>query len=110
MDLSKADDVPQELLKPKVDNRVKLTSYNCSICMDDVTNLTVTHCGHMFCSECLHSALHIDPIKKSCPICRTKVEVKSKTGPNPKKFDQRTFYHLELKLMTANRKGKQAAR
>jgi hypothetical protein len=123
LDLTGADEVPAELLKPKVDNRIKLSKFQCSICMDNATGLTVTHCGmsaqleffmpplytnspttgHMFCSECLHSALHIDHMKRTCPICRQKVEVKAKAG---QKQPKNTFYHLELKLMTANRKGK----
>ncbi|KAK8114911.1 uncharacterized protein PG998_000538 [Apiospora kogelbergensis] len=101
LDLSKADEVPKELQKPAIDNRVKLSKFQCVICMDDVSNLTVTHCGHLFCSECLHSALHIDSVKKCCPVCRTKVDIRS-TGRN-----QKSYYHLELKVMTATRKGKQ---
>ncbi|OTA80438.1 hypothetical protein M434DRAFT_86414 [Hypoxylon sp. CO27-5] len=69
--------------------------------MDDASHLTVTHCGHLFCSECLHSALHIDNMKKTCPVCRTKVDPKEKKGKN-----QKSYYHLELKIMTANKKGK----
>lgn len=45
LDLTGANEVPAELLKPKVDNRVKLGKFQCVICMDDVSNLTVTHCG-----------------------------------------------------------------
>jgi hypothetical protein len=45
LDLTGANEVPEELLKPKVDNRVKLGKFQCVICMDDVSNLTVTHCG-----------------------------------------------------------------
>jgi hypothetical protein len=101
IDLSNSSEVPEELMAPKVDNRIKLGNFQCVICMDDVTSLTVTHCGHLFCSECLHSALHIDSMKKTCPVCRTKVDLKDKKGKNTK-----TFYHLELKVMTANRKGK----
>ncbi|KAK8140387.1 hypothetical protein PG984_000453 [Apiospora sp. TS-2023a] len=130
LDLSKADEVPKELQKPAIDNRVKLSKFQCVICMDDVSNLTVTHCGmysllcsldkelfpsrassfqsanmvflgHLFCSECLHSALHIDSNKKCCPVCRSKVDIRS-TGKNLK-----SYYHLELKVMTATRKGKQ---
>ncbi|KAK7923231.1 hypothetical protein PG985_007302 [Apiospora marii] len=101
LDLSKADEVPKELQKPVIDSRVKLSKFQCVICMDDVSNLTVTHCGHLFCSECLHSALHIDSSKKCCPVCRSKVDIRS-TGKNLK-----SYYHLELKVMTATRKGKQ---
>ena len=45
IDLSNVDKVPAELLAPKVDNRVKLGNFQCVICMDNVTSLTVTHCG-----------------------------------------------------------------
>ncbi|KAK7952520.1 uncharacterized protein PG986_008248 [Apiospora aurea] len=101
LDLSKADEVPKELQKPAIDKRIKLSKFQCVICMDDVSNLTVTHCGHLFCSECLHSALHIDSNKKCCPVCRSKVEIRT-AGKNLK-----SYYHLELKVMTATRKGKQ---
>ncbi|KAI1758795.1 hypothetical protein GGR53DRAFT_204538 [Hypoxylon sp. FL1150] len=104
IDLSNASEVPQELLAPKVDKRVKIGAFQCVICMDNCDSLTVTHCGHLFCSECLHSALHIDNMKKTCPVCRTKVDLKDKKGKNTK-----SFYHLELKIMTANKKGKQPA-
>lgn len=103
LDLTGTDELPAEPQLPPVDNRVKLSKFQCSICMDDATGLTVTHCGHLFCSECLHSALHIDHLKRTCPICRQKVELKNKTGS---KQPKNSFYHLELKLMTANRKGK----
>ncbi|XXH05137.1 multidrug-resistance type transporter aminotriazole resistance [Hypoxylon texense] len=104
IDLSNASEVPQELMAPKVDKRIKLGTFQCVICMDNCASLTVTHCGHLFCSECLHSALHIDNMKKTCPVCRTKVDLKDKKGKNAK-----SFYHLELKIMTANKKGKQPA-
>ncbi|KAI0140666.1 hypothetical protein BJ166DRAFT_108263 [Pestalotiopsis sp. NC0098] len=103
LDLTGTDELPPELMKPKVDNRTKLSKFNCSICMDNPTDLTVTHCGHLFCSECLHSALHIDSIKRTCPLCRQKVEIKTRVG---QKTPKNGFFHLELKLMTANRKGK----
>lgn len=45
LDLTEANEVPEELMKPKVDNRVKISAFQCAICMDNVTTLTVTHCG-----------------------------------------------------------------
>lgn len=45
IDLTEATEVPEELRKPEVDNRVKISAFQCAICMDDVNNLTVTHCG-----------------------------------------------------------------
>ncbi|KAI2463002.1 hypothetical protein F4781DRAFT_426725 [Annulohypoxylon bovei var. microspora] len=104
IDLSNAADVPDNLLANKCDNRMKIGKFQCVICMDDTSHLTVTHCGHLFCSGCLHSALHIDNMKKTCPVCRTKVDPKEKKGKN-----QKSYYHLELKIMTANKKGKQPA-
>lgn len=38
-------------------------------------------------------------------MCRTKVDAKGKT----EKKGSKSYYHLELKLMTATRKGKQRA-
>ncbi|KAI8626831.1 hypothetical protein F5Y19DRAFT_190965 [Xylariaceae sp. FL1651] len=101
IDLSNATEVPLELMAPKVDNRVKIGKFQCVICMDDTTALTVTHCGHLFCSECLHSSLHIDSLKRTCPVCRSKVDLKDKKGKSVK-----SYYHLELKVMTAIKKGK----
>ncbi|KAI1376718.1 hypothetical protein F4677DRAFT_417727 [Hypoxylon crocopeplum] len=103
IDLSNATEVPEEFMAP-VDTRVKIGKFQCVICMDDASHLTVTHCGHLFCSECLHSALHIDNMKKTCPVCRTKVDTKEKKGKNTK-----SYYHLELKIMTATKKGKRPA-
>ncbi|KAJ1335588.1 E3 ubiquitin-protein ligase complex SLX5-SLX8 subunit SLX8 [Microdochium nivale] len=104
IDLSNATEVPQEVQVPKPDNTIKLGKFQCVICMDDVTALTVTHCGHLFCSECLHSALHIDSNKKTCPVCRTKVDLK-----NTKSKTSKGFFHLELKLMTTRKQGKRPA-
>ncbi|KAI0442199.1 hypothetical protein F4803DRAFT_382554 [Xylaria telfairii] len=101
IDLCNATEVPAELMAPKVDNRVKIGNFQCVICMDDTTALTVTHCGHLFCSDCLHSSLHIDTMKRTCPVCRAKVELKDKNRKSAK-----SYFHLELKVMTATKKGK----
>lgn len=45
IDLTEANDVPDQLKPPAEDNRVKLSGFQCVICMDDATTLTVTHCG-----------------------------------------------------------------
>jgi hypothetical protein len=46
IDLADATELPEELRgPPKPDNRVKLSAFQCVICMDDVACLTVTHCG-----------------------------------------------------------------
>ncbi|KAJ9154831.1 hypothetical protein NKR23_g2275 [Pleurostoma richardsiae] len=108
IDLSNTEKLPEELLKPKPDNSVKLSGYQCVICMDDVSDLAVTYCGHMFCSECLHSSMNMDPTKKNCPVCRQKLEPRSQNG-RPVTKSAKTFFHLELKVMPANRRGKRPA-
>jgi hypothetical protein len=45
IDLADTEDVPEDLKLPEKDNRVKLSAFQCVICMDDSTGLTVTHCG-----------------------------------------------------------------
>ncbi|KAK0711028.1 hypothetical protein B0H67DRAFT_601874 [Lasiosphaeris hirsuta] len=109
VDLVDTEKVPDTLLNPpKPKNEIKLSAFQCVICMDDVTNLTVTHCGHLFCADCLHSSLHIDLTKRICPICRQKVDNRPSSG----KFSQkaRGYYPLELKLTTRKSLGKRAAK
>jgi hypothetical protein len=43
VDLVDTDEVPAGLLKPK--EYTKLSGFQCVICMDKCTNITVTHCG-----------------------------------------------------------------
>ncbi|PQE28482.1 e3 ubiquitin- ligase complex slx8-rfp subunit slx8 protein [Rutstroemia sp. NJR-2017a BBW] len=88
----------EEATKP-----LKLVEFQCIICMDNPTDLTVTHCGHLFCSECLHSALHAGTGKKNCPVCRTTIS----TGTHGRKPPKNGLYPISIKLMTANKKGKQ---
>lgn len=45
LDLSKEDELPANLLVEKPDNSVRLGKLQCVICMDDATNLMITHCG-----------------------------------------------------------------
>lgn len=45
IDLCDAAEVPEELKAPKVDTRTKIGKFQCVICMDDASSLTVTHCG-----------------------------------------------------------------
>ena len=45
IDLTEANAVPDDLKRPDIDNRIKISKFQCVICMDDATTLTVTHCG-----------------------------------------------------------------
>ncbi|KAI5459914.1 hypothetical protein BGZ63DRAFT_359407 [Mariannaea sp. PMI_226] len=106
IDLTEANEVPEELKKPEEDKRIKLSAFQCVICMDDATTLTVTHCGHLYCAQCLHSSLHVDATKGKCPMCRQKLDMKPRDQYNTK---TKGYWPLELKLMTATRKGKRKA-
>lgn len=45
-DLTKAEEeVPKELFQPVKDSSIKLSTFECVICMDAASNLTVTCCG-----------------------------------------------------------------
>lgn len=54
-DLTTSDDgVPKELFQPVKDSSIRLSSFECVICMDAATNLTVTCCGMsiLACQAC----------------------------------------------------------
>ncbi|OAA38536.1 hypothetical protein NOR_06564 [Metarhizium rileyi] len=59
IDLTEANQVPEELKKPEPDNRVKVSNFQCVICMDDVKTLTLTHCGksHLFRTQTIYPLL-----------------------------------------------------
>lgn len=115
------EDLIKQQNQEKADKPVKLTDFQCIICLDSPTDLTVTHCGkftiftrrvhdlltnagHLFCSLCLHEALHAGTQRKTCPVCRQQINLtKTKEGKQPKNG----IFVLEMKLMTARRKEKQ---
>ncbi len=55
---------------------------NCSICMDQLDNPTLTACGHLFCYECLKMCLGD---KKRCPMCKADLTGKDLLVMNLKK-------------------------
>ncbi|CAK7232956.1 hypothetical protein SCUCBS95973_008433 [Sporothrix curviconia] len=84
---------------------IRLSAQQCVICMDNMSNLTTTHCGHIFCGECLHASLSMDSSRRICPICRTKVEMRV---PNMAATRlARSVFPLQLKMRARNQKGKQ---
>ncbi|RYC79900.1 hypothetical protein BFJ63_vAg17218 [Fusarium oxysporum f. sp. narcissi] len=106
IDLTENNEVFEEVRKPEKDNRVKLAAFQCVICMDDCSNLTVTDCGHLYCASCLHHSIHVDVTKGKCPMCRQNLGMKPPESYNSK---TKRYWPLELKLMTATRKGKRKA-
>ncbi len=53
--------------KQLLDDRTQET---CAICLEKITEASVTQCGHVFCSECMNE-LHSRQI--NCPMCRQKI-------------------------------------
>jgi len=47
--------------------------FNCGICFDKISELTITPCAHMFCYECITTNIKTHNI---CPICRRKLNKK----------------------------------
>ncbi|CAG8956243.1 hypothetical protein HYFRA_00003623 [Hymenoscyphus fraxineus] len=91
---------------------VKLSEFNCIICMDEPTDLTITHCGHLFCGMCLHQALHAGD-KKCCPVCRTAISMSYTGRGEVKKPNKHGVFHLEMKVIKRKKKldkGKQPMR
>ncbi|KAG7001642.1 E3 ubiquitin-protein ligase complex slx8-rfp subunit slx8 [Fusarium oxysporum f. sp. conglutinans] len=104
IDLTETNEVFEEGRKPEKDDRVKLAAFQCVICMDDCSNLTVTVCGHLYCASCLHRSIHGHATKGQCPMCRHDMKPQESYNSKAKKY-----WPLELKLMTATRKGKRKA-
>lgn len=50
-----------------IDSRAQET---CSVCLEKITDASVTPCGHVFCCECMQE-LHKRQI--NCPMCRSKI-------------------------------------
>lgn len=43
---------------------------SCAICLDTITQMTATTCGHVFCKVCIEEAI---TAHKMCPICRARL-------------------------------------
>jgi SNF2 family DNA or RNA helicase len=47
------------------------TEDECAICLSKIEDCTVTKCGHLFCKECIETAVKT---QRKCPHCRTALE------------------------------------
>ncbi|KAL8770871.1 MAG: hypothetical protein Q9209_003522 [Squamulea sp. 1 TL-2023] len=90
----------------------KLSNVQCIICMEPMTDMTVTHCGHIFCHTCIMEALIAgenqgEPGKgtSKCPVCRKKV-----ARPKEKSRDKREIIPLEIKFVTRSSLAKGKAK
>ena len=52
----------------------------CSICIDEAVKPTLTHCGHIFCYDCITQYFKI---KQICPICKINLNDKKLNVINP---------------------------
>ncbi|KAL8736028.1 MAG: hypothetical protein Q9166_000590 [cf. Caloplaca sp. 2 TL-2023] len=97
---------------PQGDAPTKLSNVQCIICMEPMTDMTVTHCGHLFCHTCIMEALIAgenqgEPGRgtSKCPVCRKKV-----SRPKEKSRDKREVIPLEIKFSTRSSLVKGKAR
>lgn len=88
---------------------IALSKSECVICMDKPTNLTVTHCGHLFCGECLHHAIHTGGGKKQCPVCRTAIST-TLTGKDKQKQPRNGVFLMQVRIKSRPPKGKESVR
>ena len=49
-------------------------SRKCPVCLCPIAEPTSTHCGHLFCLECITVAVQG---RKECPVCRQKLSSRS---------------------------------
>ncbi|KAK5122128.1 hypothetical protein LTR85_004374 [Meristemomyces frigidus] len=76
---------------------LKIGQRQCIICMENYTNATVTHCGHIYCHECLTQALRAgeknsDRGVGNCPVCRKPVNRKKGTNMIPLAFMKKSAF------------------
>jgi len=54
----------------------------CCICMDNITQLVITSCGHFYCKECIFNSIKY---KKQCPLCKKDLDYKNIFSIDPEK-------------------------
>jgi len=50
-----------------LDSRAQET---CSVCLENISDASVTQCGHIFCSDCMQE---LQKRQINCPMCRSKI-------------------------------------
>lgn len=54
-------------------NELEDTVEVCLICMDEMTELSITSCGHKYCTECINNYISVYK-KHNCPKCKTYID------------------------------------
>jgi len=78
------------------EKKIELKEDMCCICMDVISQIVVTDCGHFYCKECIHNSLKF---KKECPTCRKsltsdKIYHVNKKNEEPKKESKNALVEL----------------
>ncbi|KAL9117899.1 MAG: hypothetical protein Q9187_005559 [Circinaria calcarea] len=99
--------------KEQSNKPLRFSTQLCVVCMESMTNITSTHCGHLFCHTCLMEALIAGENQGSdagktlsrCPICRKKVL----RGKDKKSSGMIIPLELKVRSKSTVAKGKEKA-
>ncbi|XP_017130601.1 E3 ubiquitin-protein ligase RNF4-like [Drosophila elegans] len=66
---------PPKRIQPDPNVSQKEDSYKCPVCMDSVIKRepVATECGHVFCRECIQTAISVT---HKCPMCNKKLTIR----------------------------------
>ncbi|CAL1708641.1 unnamed protein product [Somion occarium] len=69
---SSTQEEPQASFSTKDSGQIKpvvadARAYGCPLCLEAPQDCSATHCGHIFCTPCIDTALES---RKMCPVCR----------------------------------------
>ena len=78
----------------KINSNEIINDDSCVICMDEITNPTLTACGHLYCYDCIKICLNN---KKICPMCKKDLHGKDLMIINKKKENHEETNPLILK-------------
>jgi SNF2 family DNA or RNA helicase len=81
------------ILNKIISNEI-INDEGCVICMDEITNPTLTICGHLYCYDCIKTCLNN---KKICPMCKKDLNGKDLMIINNKKKNYEDTNPLILK-------------
>ncbi|PVU94722.1 hypothetical protein BB561_002311 [Smittium simulii] len=64
-----------KVLAPVPPSTKRRAVFKCMVCLDrPVNSVLVRPCGHLFCEECILTAMQA---AKKCPVCRQEISLKS---------------------------------
>ncbi|XP_045210150.2 E3 ubiquitin-protein ligase TRAIP-like isoform X2 [Mercenaria mercenaria] len=81
--------------------------FKCPICHNEMSRVSITHCGHRFCNRCIRKWIEQHP---NCPTCRTKITAKNLI--EDRTFDEfiRTFKERTVPTAESEAQQEQAGR